>query len=138
MHFSWICHVFVYDAHYKQIFMVSYRRVAPPRVQTFVWCILKNEILTRLELNRRGLLSYSDDLFCILCRDPEEDVDYLFGKCSIVTTLWSRFTDLMGVSLMFNESCVGILENWSIVIPQAVCGRRKVPHHPGTGKYGGI
>lgn len=53
-----------------------------PRVQMFVWCILKKKILTRMELNLRGILSSSDNLFFTLCGDLEEDVDHLFWKMS--------------------------------------------------------
>lgn len=41
-------------------------RAAPLIVQTFVWCVLKNKILTRMELKRRGMLGSSEYLFCSL------------------------------------------------------------------------
>lgn len=88
--------------------------MASRRIQTFVWCALKRKILSRVELNRRGILNSSDDLFYTLCGSQEENVDHLFGKCSVVRCLWSRFANVMEASWNFYKSCVGIVESWVI------------------------
>lgn len=43
---------------------------APPRVQIFGWCVLKEKILARVELRRRGLLRLEDDsnVFFVILR----------------------------------------------------------------------
>lgn len=61
--------------------------VAPPRVQIFLWCVLKEKILTKEELKRRGLLWYEDDLNCILCESSSENVNHLFVNYEVAKEL---------------------------------------------------
>lgn len=37
--------------------VAAWSRVAPPRVQDFVWCELRRNILSKAELNRWGILT---------------------------------------------------------------------------------
>lgn len=62
----------------------------PPRVQIFLWCVLKEKILKRVELNRRGLLRGDVDLNCILCDSSLKDINHLFVNCDVAKGLWTN------------------------------------------------
>lgn len=93
---------------------IIWKNLAPLRVQIFTWCGAKRRILTRLELNRRGLLGPDGDSFCPLCELAEESLDHLFVICPVAWRLWSRFINLFGISWVSPGSWEGLLESWSL------------------------
>lgn len=64
-----------------------WKGVAPPRAQIFAWFVLKEKVLTKIELRMRGLLKIEDDLNCVLCELEDEDVDHLFLNCLVARGL---------------------------------------------------
>lgn len=84
------------------------------RVQTFVWCAMKGKILSRAALNRRGMLRSDDDLCCPLCGFEEEETSHLFTVCPLAKHQWTSFSNLMGVSWVFERTCGGIIDSWVI------------------------
>lgn len=91
---------------------LAWKGVAPPRVQIFVWCVLKGRILTKVELRRRGLLGSEDNPICSLCDLEEEDSDHLLIGCQVARSLWTSLMNLLDISWVFNRTCVGSLESW--------------------------
>lgn len=95
--------------------LLLWLRMAPPKVQTFIWCSLKRKILYRAELNHEGMLNSTNDLSCVLYSYQEKDVDdHLFGRCLAAISPWSRFSSLMGVTWVFNNSYIGIVESCNL------------------------
>lgn len=82
----------------------------PPRVQIFVWCVLKGRVVTRTTLKMRGLLNQEDPI----CETEEEDVDHLFLHCPLACYLWNNFANLFKVPWVFDRTCAGSLESWFI------------------------
>lgn len=60
----------------------AWKGLAPPRVQSFMWCALREKVLTKMDLKRRGLLRSKEVFSCLLCDHTEEDLDHLFINCS--------------------------------------------------------
>lgn len=90
----------------------AWNGLAPPRVQTFIWCALKGKVLIRMDLRRRGLIRTEEKLSCPLCGYLEEDVDYLFINCPFVTHLWLSFVNLFEVPWVFDRTCAGVVGSW--------------------------
>lgn len=48
----------------------------PPRIQVFMWAVLKGKISVRCNLRRRGILE-----LCPLCGEIDKSVDHLLCRC---------------------------------------------------------
>lgn len=66
----------------------------PPRVKVFMWLALRNSILTRDNLHRRG---WNGDRQCPFCMQAGS-VDHLFLRCSIARLLWNIIQCAFGFS----------------------------------------
>lgn len=75
---------------------------------------MKGKILSRAALNRRGMLRSDDDLCCPLCGFEEEENSHLFTVCPLAKHQWTSFSNLMGVSWVFERTCGGIIDSWVI------------------------
>jgi zinc-binding in reverse transcriptase len=64
----------------------------PPRMQIFVWLMLKNFILTADNLKKRGWQLSS---FCYMCARAEETVQHLLSKCVTIQKLRSYIHDVV-------------------------------------------
>ena len=57
----------------------------PPRVKVFMWLALRNSILTKDNLLRRG---WKGDEKCPFC-GHKESINHLFLSCSVARLLWN-------------------------------------------------
>ena len=57
-----------------------------PRIQTFVWLCLHNNIGVRECLARRGFLN---ELGCPLCNSGSKSILHAFRDCEVVKLFWS-------------------------------------------------
>jgi len=64
-----------------------------------VWRILRNRILTKDNLVRRGVLS-STDMSCALGCDCTESVTHIFLQCTLSADLWPLVWKLLGISFV--------------------------------------
>lgn len=92
----------------------SWLNAAPPRVQFFVWCVVKEKTLTKAKLKKRALLRDEDNLSCIMCNSHVEDVDHLFVKCDVAKGLWTNFINFLGIPWVFANPCVQLLGAWNL------------------------
>jgi zinc-binding in reverse transcriptase len=68
---------------------------APPRVQVFLWLVLRNKILTIDNLARRG---WTLPNMCYLCRAQQESCQHLFVSCSFTRELRRFMTAILPYS----------------------------------------
>lgn len=64
----------------------------PPRIKTFLWRALDNNLPVRTNLIRRGV---EVDNECPLCGLEEESIGHLFFDCQVARGIWQD----MGVAL---------------------------------------
>jgi hypothetical protein len=57
----------------------------PLKVKVFIWLLLEERILTWDNLTKRGFQGRS---ICVLCKEREENVLHLFGKCRFIINIW--------------------------------------------------
>ncbi|KAK3199277.1 hypothetical protein Dsin_022692 [Dipteronia sinensis] len=64
-----------------------WKGTSPPKVEIFVWQLLRVRIMVRVMLNKIGAIR-NGDLSCPLCVRDVESVDHLFLQCPWVWSLW--------------------------------------------------
>ncbi|KAK2635873.1 hypothetical protein Ddye_030665 [Dipteronia dyeriana] len=61
----------------------------PPKVEIFVWTLLKDKVLVKDVLSHFGVDMASDWNYPI-CKDCRESMDHLFLHCSWMWKIWTR------------------------------------------------
>ena len=56
-----------------------------PKVNSFIWLLLHNKLLTVENLRKRGILGPSQ---CALCNSAEETSSHLFLQCEVSKIAW--------------------------------------------------
>ncbi|XP_058741112.1 uncharacterized protein LOC131613460 [Vicia villosa] len=72
----------------------------PSKVSIFGWRLLLNNIPTRKNLASRGILFGPDNLVFPLCLLAEEDINHLFGNCSVTLGWWNSFFDWLRIDVL--------------------------------------
>lgn len=84
------------------------------KVKIFVWLVLKNKVLTKDNLMKRG---WSGDESCVFCLEDTETVNHLFAVCSGTTAM---FEGLLPNKRRYRY-CLSVKEIW-----EATCSKRGV------------
>lgn len=78
--------------------MVRYRSIwklqIPNKIKIFLWLMLKNSILTKDNLTRRGWTGNDECHFC----GAKESIDHLFFGCAVAKLVWQVVTCAMGIA----------------------------------------
>lgn len=94
--------------HYKGIWDIK----NPLKVKNFIWLMVKNSVLTKDNLLRRGWHGSAQCLFC--CRD--ETVDHLLFTCPLAKFAWQVVMFAYQL-VMPPESTTDFLGNWLASFP---------------------
>lgn len=60
----------------------------PPKIQTFMWLVMHNKLLTNTARVRRG---FTQDDSCSRCLHGSEDTLHLLRDCEEARAIWSRW-----------------------------------------------
>ncbi|GKB87999.1 RNA-directed DNA polymerase, eukaryota [Tanacetum coccineum] len=71
-------------AHYA----TRWNRFLPKKVNIFIWRALRDRLLTRWNLSRRGI--DLESLYCPTCDTSIETIDHTLWFCSLATSVWHR------------------------------------------------
>ncbi|KAJ0550121.1 putative RNA-directed DNA polymerase [Helianthus annuus] len=66
----------------------EWNRIAPPKVNMFVWRALEGKIPTSLALMNRGVPV--QNVFCAFCGNMEESADHLLVRCIVADSVWQQ------------------------------------------------
>ena len=84
-----------------------------PKVNTFIWLLLHNKLLTAENLRKRGILGPSR---CALCHSSEESSSHLFLQCEFSRLAWKLI-----LPTAFNRELPGnapqLLKEWASLFP---------------------
>ncbi|KAK2651427.1 hypothetical protein Ddye_011283 [Dipteronia dyeriana] len=84
----------------------------PPKIQIFIWQVLRGRIMVRQVLQNFGIVSETS-LVCVLCNNETERIDHLFLLCLWAWKLWIVCMDWWGVANCANNSMKAWLQGWS-------------------------
>ncbi|KAK2659273.1 hypothetical protein Ddye_005806 [Dipteronia dyeriana] len=89
-------------------FKFLWQGVSPPKIEIFLWQLLKGRVMVRKVLQRFGLDS-SLSIFCPLCDQDEESVDHISLHCRLSWKLWSQCMAWWDVESCANKAVTGYL-----------------------------
>ncbi|KAK3224588.1 hypothetical protein Dsin_004450 [Dipteronia sinensis] len=95
---------------------------SPPKVEIFVWQLLRGRIMVWDILNRFGVIT-NDDLFCPLCERAVESMDHLFLLCPWSWSLWTSCMGWWKVNCCANRSINEWFTGWQRLSPSPKMGR---------------
>ncbi|MBA0610447.1 hypothetical protein Godav_011296 [Gossypium davidsonii] len=72
---------------HNDVWRVIWKNILPPRINNFLWLMLKKRLLTNHERVRRRL---TNDSSCILCGNCQETVIHTLRDCNIAKCIWSK------------------------------------------------
>lgn len=88
---------------------MSWKPKAPYKVNSFVWLLTKEAVLTHESLNKRG---YQLAPRCTLCGEHAETINQLFLHCTRTDQIWRMFIRLQGIRWVKPWSTKGVLSSW--------------------------
>lgn len=76
----------------------------PPRVQFFLWLLVKNKVITRDNLAKRQVVENETSLFC----EEHESSQHLFFDCVVAKRMWNCISDIVGRELGSSFDSIGV------------------------------
>ncbi|KAK3229608.1 hypothetical protein Dsin_001489 [Dipteronia sinensis] len=90
----------------------------PPKVEIFVWNLLKERVLVKDVLSHFGM-DLSSNMSCPLCGKCIETVDHLFLQCNWSWNLWLEGLSWWEVSCASNDKLIQWWEGWRGLCPKS-------------------
>ena len=85
--------------------------LAPPKVETFLWQVIRGRIAIKTVLNARGLIA-EENTGCPICNEFSESIDHLFLKCKRSWLLWLFFCAKWKVSWVIPDDMCSAFLSW--------------------------
>ncbi|GJY92501.1 RNA-directed DNA polymerase, eukaryota [Tanacetum coccineum] len=73
-----------------------WNKLAPKKVNVFIWRVLHGRISVRVELDKRGI--ELDSILCPCCDDSLESYDHCLVTCNVAKTVWDRIFEWWKIS----------------------------------------
>ena len=91
--------------------------VCPPKVETFVWQLLKERVMVRQVLKKFGI-GNGVDMECPFCNSVEKSINHLFLHCSWTKEVWLRCMKGWDVNFCANSSLIDWARGWPGLCPR--------------------
>ncbi|KAL8485026.1 hypothetical protein ACS0TY_027359 [Phlomoides rotata] len=73
-------------------------------VRAHAWRVMWNRLPTKMNLQKRNILSSSDMVKCALCGEKEESGSHIFFECDISYKVWMSCYNWLGMSAIRDRS----------------------------------
>jgi len=84
-------------------------KVAPPKVELFMWLALLGKLNTRHRLHAKGILQ---EATCTFCQSQPESLDHVLMSCTYSQQVWKLLASDLGHSWTIPNSFKQHYENW--------------------------
>jgi hypothetical protein len=81
-----------------------------PKINIFNWILTHGRILTRENLEKRGV---SGPYRCALCKEAKETSSHLFLECPFTKVVWNSLLQDMNCRIEWPSSISDLLTRWS-------------------------
>ena len=92
-----------------QIWKKVWKADCIPKVNSFIWLLCHNKLLTAENLRKRGINGPSR---CPLCNSDEESSNHLFLQCKFSLLIWGSVLP-HGMDLHFPDNAVHLFREWN-------------------------
>lgn len=81
----------VFGNNFDDIFQELWRIKVPPKINIFIWRLLRNRLPTTDNKRKRNLLTGERDCKCPFCKCVEESVSHVLFTCKMARAVWSHY-----------------------------------------------
>ncbi|XVF85746.1 hypothetical protein PTKIN_Ptkin17bG0142100 [Pterospermum kingtungense] len=99
-----------------------WRGLLPPKVEVFMWQLLKGRVAVKQNLVARNLLSV-DNANCVFCRGAIESVSHLFFVCPVSWKIWCHWCWRWGIQWVGSNEPWACFEQWLELLPRKQCDK---------------
>ncbi|KAK2652739.1 hypothetical protein Ddye_012595 [Dipteronia dyeriana] len=99
-----------------------WNNICPPKVEVFVWQLLKGRVLVKEFMYRLGCCP-SNGLECPLCKSDTESIDHLFIRCLCSWKVWSSYMRWWNVYGCITKSLKDWFLGLDVLCPSVSHGR---------------
>jgi hypothetical protein len=83
--------------HQQFVFKVIWKSMAPSKVASFDWLVLRDRVPTRENLMRRRMVLAEGQHQCVFCGEYAETVNHLFIYCKVSMQIWTSVFAWLGL-----------------------------------------
>ncbi|XP_057418205.1 uncharacterized protein LOC130712386 [Lotus japonicus] len=89
------------------VFLELWKGAAPSNVLAFGWRVFWGRVQTKVNLQRRGIITNGENTSCAFCQETEESLNHLLLLCPFSHQVWSLCHRWLGV-LTALPDCVSV------------------------------
>ncbi|KAK9000753.1 hypothetical protein V6N11_081240 [Hibiscus sabdariffa] len=96
----------------KDIWRLVWSKLAPPKVEAFLWKTIKGRLPVGTELLKHNInVPWSGK--CILCSREAETVSHLLCHCHVASKVWKKWCEVWNICLVMPGDLSGFLRWWN-------------------------
>ncbi|KAL4320070.1 hypothetical protein GQ457_18G013800 [Hibiscus cannabinus] len=96
----------------KDIWRLVWSKLAPPKVEVFLWKTIKGRLPVGTELLKHNInVPWSGK--CILCSREAETVSHLLCHCHVASKVWQKWCEVWNICLVMPGDLCGFLRWWN-------------------------
>ncbi|KAK9000742.1 hypothetical protein V6N11_081230 [Hibiscus sabdariffa] len=96
----------------KDIWRLVWSKLAPPKVEAFLWKTIKGRLPVGTELLKHNInVPWSGK--CILCSREAETVSHLLCHCHVASKVWQKWCEVWNICLVMPGDLSGFLRWWN-------------------------
>ncbi|KAK9000736.1 hypothetical protein V6N11_081224 [Hibiscus sabdariffa] len=96
----------------KDIWRLVWSKLAPPKVEAFLWKTIKGTLPVGTELLKHNInVPWSGK--CILCSREAETVSHLLCHCHVASEVWQKWCEVWNICLVMPGDLSGFLRWWN-------------------------
>ncbi|KAE8695580.1 hypothetical protein F3Y22_tig00110704pilonHSYRG00011 [Hibiscus syriacus] len=88
------------DSAENQVWNLVWAKLAPLKVESFVWKAVHGRVPTLVELLKRGVAPSNSPNYVLCCKEAES-IDHLFFHCELAWSVWMKWLSLWCISFTF-------------------------------------
>ncbi|XP_039017025.1 uncharacterized protein LOC120147763 [Hibiscus syriacus] len=93
------------------VWILVWAKLAPPKVEAFVWKAVLRRVPSLVELTKRGIQNLGRCL-CSLCHEQLESSDHLFCQCKVSWEVWQRWCSNWRVVFVCPDNVKSFIIAW--------------------------
>lgn len=89
------------ESDHCRAFDLLWRNLVLVKIKAFGWRIFLNKVATKDQLKKRGSCLPLNDRNCVMCSQPEEDLNHILFDCLFSSKVWVLVGDWSGCGISY-------------------------------------